>query len=116
MTSSPRKYKLLSSQYRTRRRVEMKGCGNLLLSVLALLTPLVVQSDRACTLEVPVGVVTSNAILISGLTADSFVASTSKTSIRVREAVYDSSARRIVFAIDDRSRLNWPARATASRA
>jgi hypothetical protein len=88
----------------------MKGCGNLLLSVLTLLTPLVAQPNRACTLEVSVGVVTSNAILISGLTADSFVVSTSKTSIRVREAVYDSSARRIVFAIDDRSHLNGPAR------
>jgi hypothetical protein len=66
------------------------------------------QQNQACTVEVPVGVVGSNAILISGLKADSFVVSESKIQ-GIREAMYDTSPRRIVFVIDKKSRLGEPA-------
>jgi hypothetical protein len=59
--------------------------------------------------EVPVGVVTTNAILISGLKADSFVVSESKTAMAVRAATYDTGPRRIVFVVDKGSRLRGSA-------
>ena len=88
--------------------VEVKPHRNLIFAVLVLFASMAAQQNQACTVEVPVGVVGSNAILISGLKADSFVVSKSKIQ-SIREAIYDTGPRRIVFVIDKKSRLGEPA-------
>ena len=66
------------------------------------------QPTRECITEVPVGVVKTNAVLISGLKRDSF-AIPGKSDLTIREMVYDTGPRRIVFVVDRTSKLQGPA-------
>jgi hypothetical protein len=80
-------------------------------SVALFIVPgVLAQNDKACPVDLPVGLIDNKGTLLEGLTAQDLTIRQSKQTLAIESIKYDSAPRRILLVLDTSSRLPPDAR------
>jgi hypothetical protein len=81
-----------------------------LMVLFLFLSPLIAAQEKACAVDLPVGLIDNKGTLLEGLTPQDLTIRQNKQSLVIESVKYDSASRRVLLLLDTSARLPVDAR------